>query len=313
MLRRVGLIAAASAAICACGASTGPAPARWREAIHLRGVVDLTPPRSDGRRVVAAAGRLWLIRRGGAPTPFAAGYRAPANADEPYIALATGAGCFARDGIYALAPGARPAVVRVDRRGHTRRFATLPGGWFLDGIAFDQTGDFGLRLLVTATKAAGGRLFAIDCHGAVAAVARRIPKVEGGLAVAPRTFGRFGGDLIAPDENSGRIYAIDRRGRARLLARPGLPHGGDIGVESAGFVPSLPATAHLADRGTPGNPHPGTDSVLTLTAALVQRGDLLVATEGGAETIAIHCASRCTVRHIADGPAVAHAEGHISF
>jgi hypothetical protein len=124
--------------------------------------------------------------------------------------------------------------VRIDRRGHTRRFARLPGGWFLSGIAFDTTGAFGHRLLVTATQGVSGR---------------------------------------------------------------------------------LPATAHLADRGTPGNPHPGTDSVLalTLTTSLVRRGELLVATEGGAETIAIHCASRCTARHVADGPAVTHAEGHIAF
>jgi len=192
--------------------------------------------------------------------------------------LASGRGCFARDGVYALAPGAHPAVVRIDRRGHAQ-------------------------------------LLAIDCRRGVTTIARRMPKVEGGLAVAPRSFGRFGGDLIAPDENSGRIYAVDARGDAHLVTRSGLPHGGDIGVESAGFVPAAGATARLADRGTPGNPHPGTDSVLelTVTSALVRPGDLLVATEGGAQTIAIHCGARCSARHVADGPAIAHAEGHIVF
>jgi hypothetical protein len=45
----------------------------------------------------------------------------------------------------------------------------------------------------------------------------------------------------------------------------------------------------------------------------VRAGDLLVATEGGARTDAIRCQTTCQVRHVADGPAVAHAEGHIAF
>ena len=101
----------------------------------------------------------------------------------------------------------------------------------------------------------------------------------------------------------------------------GLASGGDIGVESAGFVPARfgsRGSAFLADRGTPGNPHPGTDSILrlageALVGAGVRSGDLLVATEGGADTIAVHCRRACTVHRIADGPAVAHAEGHIVF
>jgi hypothetical protein len=101
----------------------------------------------------------------------------------------------------------------------------------------------------------------------------------------------------------------------------GLPHGGDIGVESAGFVPArfgAGGSALVADRFTPGNPHPGDDVVLRLGAAAlraagVSPGDLLVATEGGARTDAIACGTSCRVRHVADGPAVAHAEGHIVF
>jgi hypothetical protein len=42
-------------------------------------------------------------------------------------------------------------------------------------------------------------------------------------------------------------------------------------------------------------------------------GDLLVATEGGARTIVVRCATTCTVRYIAAGPAITHAEGHIVF
>jgi hypothetical protein len=88
----------------------------------------------------------------------------------------------------------------------------------------------------------------------------------------------------------------------------------DVGVESAGFVPpgfTRAGAAYLADRG-------GTDSILILRGAALARagvvpGDLLVASERGARTIALHCETTCTVRHIADGPRVTHAEGHIAF
>src|SRR5262249_61985677 len=72
------------------------------------------------------------------------------------------------------------------------------------------------------------------------------PPMEGGIAVAPATFGRFGGDLIAPDEGHGLVYAVDPSGKVAILARSGRPAGGDIGVESAGFVPSGAGGAYLA-------------------------------------------------------------------
>jgi hypothetical protein len=86
-------------------------------------------------------------------------------------------------------------------------------------------------------------------------------------------------------------------------------------VESAGFVPGGAVSAYLADRFSAGNRHPGDDAILRLDLARAgaRAGDLLVATEGGARTIDIRCASRCTVRYVAAGPAIAHAEGHIVF
>ncbi len=97
--------------------------------------------------------------------------------------------------------------------------------------------------------------------------------------------------------------------------------GGDIGVESVGFIPTnarAGATAMLADRGGQAEPHPGSDAILgvkvgALLRAGARRGDLLAATEGGALTIAVRCARRCRVRRVGDGPPVAHAEGHIVF
>jgi hypothetical protein len=162
---------------------------------------------------------------------------------------------------------------------------------------------------------------ALDCRGRSSTIARGAPRSEGGIAVAPGSFGAFGGQLIAPDEHSGRIIAIAADGGSRTVVSSGLSGGPDIGVESIGFVPAgfrRSHAAYLADRGTPGSPHPGTDTVLRLSGAALKRagvraGDLLLATEASARTITVRCAGTCTVGRIADGPAVAHAEGHIVF
>jgi hypothetical protein len=145
--------------------------------------------------------------------------------------------------------------------------------------------------------------------------------VEGGLAVAPPGFGAFGGALIAPDELSGYIYAIAADGSVSTVAKPALPTGGDIGVESLGFVPPgfmRGGEVYYADRKTPGNPHPGTDNVLRLlssdlAAAGVQDGDLLVATEGGATMVAVRCGAPCMVIPVVTAATTAHGEGHIVF
>jgi hypothetical protein len=277
---------------------------------------------------VAAAGHLWLLGTTGALAAFGSGDGGYATdpGPEPYIALSTGAavaaaGCaFGHDEVYALEPGGNPGVVAVDPQGRARRVANLPGVT-PNGIAFDDAGRFGHRLLVTAGANGGSTVYALDCAGTVTVIASHVPTVEGGIAVAPASFGDFGGDLIAPDENSGQIWAISPDGTTRVVARSGLPSGGDIGVESAGFVPAgftSGWTAFVADRRSPGNPHPGNDSILQLSSAILtasdlRPGDLVVVTEGGAQTITIRCASACIVRHILDGPATAHVEGHVVF
>jgi hypothetical protein len=314
----------------ACPAQTVRADVllHWVPFLHVPGVVDLTGPRRDGSLTVTAAGQLFLLQPSGALRSFArgpGGYATDPGA-EAYLALARrrrvpGAHCvFRRDDVYALQV-TPPGVVVVDGSGQARSFAALPSGTFPNGITFDEVGRFGRRLLVTAGVNGATNVYAIDCRGGVRTVAQQAPRVEGGIAVAPRSFGRFAGQLIAPDEVGGGLVAIDARGRANTVVDSGLATGGDIGVESAGFVPKrfgAGSAAFLADRGTPGNPHPGTDSILMLAGealigAGVRAGDLLVATEGGADTIAVRCRATCTVRRIADGPAVAHAEGHIVF
>jgi hypothetical protein len=331
-------VAALSATLAACGSSAGyqitavsaASLARWTPAVPIRRVLDLSMPRRDATILVAADRRLALLLPSGAAQQFArgrAGYLNPGG-EEPYIALSTGqragaSGCrFPQQSLYVLKLQQGTGVTAVDARGEARSFAGVPRNGFESGIAFDLTGRFGHRLLVTATSGSRTTVYAIDCRGSVSTVTTRAPKVEGGIAVAPATFGRFAGDLIAPDENSGRVYAISPDGHSSLVADSGLPRGGDVGVESAGFVPpgfGAASAALVADRRTPGNPHPGDDAVLRidgspLLAAGVRPGDLLVATEGGAQTDAITCAGvSCHVRHVAAGPGIAHLEGHIVF
>jgi hypothetical protein len=302
----------------------------WGFADHVKQVVDITAPRSDGALVVAANGRLLLLRPHAERLQrFARGPHgySTATGPEPYIALSTGravpgARCrFPRDTVYALEPGAPPGIIAVSRAGRARRFADLPGAGLLNGIAFDNTGRFGHRLLVTKTNAGTTTVFAIDCRGRARTITAAAPAMEGGMEVAPASFGRFAGQLIAPDEGTGRIFALAPSGRVRLVAESGLPAGGDIGVESAGFVPpgfTSRGSALLADRVSPGNPHPGDDAILAITGrallrAGVRPGDLVVASEGGAQTVAVRCRRKCSVRHVADGPAIAHAEGHLVF
>jgi hypothetical protein len=301
-------------------------PAAWARLRHLPGVIDLAGPRSDGSFLVAAARRLFILRRDGALIPFArgaGGYQAAAG-DEPYLVIADGAAArdghcaFPRDAAFAIAPGRHPGIIMISPGGQARQFASLPPGSAPSGIAFDATGRFGHRLLVTARRSGATTVLGIGCDGRLSTVAAGLPPVEGGMVVAPATFGAFGGDLIAPDEVSGLVYAVAPSGKVAILARSGLPAGRDIGVESAGFAPAAAAAAYLADRFAPGNEHPGDDVILRMPAAALARagiraGDLLVATEGGAKTIDVRCAAICAVRYVAAGPAIAHAEGHIVF
>lgn len=310
---------------------TAPAAAEqtaWEQWQHLPGIVDVGA-RADGSLVVMAAGRLYQVSSGGAASAFAAaadGFSASADA-ESYFVVAPAltvddAGCsWSAEDVFVLDLNAAPGVDRVDPAGHATHFATLPSVDTLGGIVLDTTGKFGHRLLVTGSHQDHTTVFAIDCGGKSTVLTDSAPIVEGGLAVAPTTFGQFSGDLIAPDENSGQVWAIDPSGAATLVSIPNLPVGGDTGVESTGFVPpgfSAGGAAYLADRATANNPFPGTDSLLRLSSAAlaaagVEDGDLLVSTEGGGTTVAIRCAATCSVTQVALGTPGGHIEGKLAF
>jgi hypothetical protein len=276
--------------------------------------------------VVSAKDRLFLLQPGGALEPFATGYTA-GQGGEAYAALAldrrlSGKRCsFHRDDLFVLDASATPGIFRVTANGRALRFADLAKGVFPSGIAFDGVGRFGYRVLVTGDINEKTTLYAFDCLGKPTVIARDVVRVEGGIVVAPRTFGRFGGSLIAADEKSGKIFAFGPGGAVKLIAKPSLPAGADIGVESLGFVPQgfgFNDAAYVADLTAPGSPTVGTESVLVLRGpdlelAALRPGELVALTDGGGATVAVRCTQRCTVRRVAAGPAATHGEGHISF
>jgi hypothetical protein len=319
-------LGAAAMLLPGASSATGHAQMRWRPLIQIHGAFDVVGPRVDGRLIISTSHGLYLYRRGGRLAPFARGVGGylPA-AGETYAALARdrrlpAAGCrFHRDDLYVLDPTVNPGVIKVDKRGRATRLVSFPGA-FLAGITFDPVGRFGSNLLVTARVANELTLYAVDCRGRARIVLEHGPQVEGGIAVAPRTFGAFGGRLVAADEFTGLVYAFDERGRHTILANSGLPVGSDVGVEALGFVPKgfdRRARAYISDPAAPGSPTEGTNSVLSVSGADLLRagvraGDLLVATESGARTIVVRCRRRCTVRRIGQGPTETHGEGHLT-
>jgi hypothetical protein len=320
-----------AAALLLCSPPVHAADVRWEHWTPIPRVFDVGGPR-NGFLVVAGSAGLYLIHPEGEVATFArggGGYHDDPGA-EAYIAVSPGgdvgaSNCdFRRDETFILRLHAPLGVTRVDAAGVTSSaFANITGMSSLNGIAFDTTGAFDHRLLVSGSAAGKIVIAAIDCKGAVQVITTSAPTLEGGLAVAPRGFGAFGGDLIAPDELSGHIYAIAPDGTVTVVAQPPLPAGGDIGVEGIGFVPpgftsDLGGAVYFADRKSPGSPHPGNDAILRMSSAIlaaaqVQDGDMLVATEGGATMVAVRCAASCTVIPVVTTPTTAHGEGHLVF
>ncbi len=303
----------------------------WEHWKTFQGVFDVGGPRSDGSLIVAGSAALFLVDPAGAATPFArgpGGYREDPGA-EAYLAASPGGsvsatGCsFVRDETFVLRMHVPIGVTRVSATGdESGSFANLTGVTGLNGIAFDTAGAFDHRLLVTGPSHGKTVIFALDCNGGVEVITRSAPSLSGGLTVAPSGFGSFGGALIAPDQLTGRIYAITSNGVVTSIARPSLRRGAEVGVESVGFVPpgfiGDGGATYFADRATANSSHRGTDSLLRLSsaqlaAAGVQDGDMLVATEGGAALDSVHCAGACTVTPLIAADATAHGEGHIAF
>jgi hypothetical protein len=324
--RRTVLKAFAGGAVALSLAAPGQAQTlpSWREGPTIERATDVGRL-SDGRRLVMGPGRLYTADDRDKVEGYAhedGGFLGP-DAELYFVVAGLGSG-FPTDHVYILDLQQPTSVVELDARGRHVRRTVLEQPDFLSGIALDNQDTFGGQLLVSGSRGDRNFIFGIDRAGAVSVITDQAPKLEGGLAVAPKSFGRCAGALIGPDELTDQIWAVWPDGRSELVLQPGLPAGGDVGVEALGFVPSgfvqSGGTAYVADRGSPGNPFPGTDSLLWLPASElgaqgVDDGDLLVATEGGGTTAAIRpdgSGYRSWV--VANGPregTVGHLEGHI--
>jgi len=328
--RRAGLAAALSLCLAAGGSGVAAAnqagAVTWTGLRHLTRVIDLAGPNPQGTILVAANGRLDAMASSGVIQRFAPGYSASAGL-EAYIALSSGqhvfgAGCSWPTGdLYALDLSSNPGVTVITPQGRVSRFVALPTqGGLENGITFDLTGRFGHRLLVTSTiSLKTTTVYAISCNGQVQVLTRRGPRVEGGMVVAPASFGRFAGDLLSPDEYSGRLYAFAPDGHASVVVQTNFPVGPDTGIESLGVVPANYARALVSDRSyPPDKAHPGDNLILSVTqaalsAAGIRAGEVLAVTEAGASTAVVSCAATCQVRDIGQGPPAAHVEGHVAF
>jgi hypothetical protein len=331
--RWVAAASLAAALFCVIGAATGAAASRWHPVKRVNEAVDLAGPRGDGRLIVATTGvslgRLWLYRPGDGLTRFARGSSGySTSSGEPYIDVSSGrrldyANCsFGRDAVYALDQSMTPGVVKVTRAGIASRFVNLPLAGIPRGITFDRSGRFGYRLLVATAVGASTTVYGFDCRGHRAVFAEEVPAVEGGIRVAPRSFGPYGGQLIAPDEYSGNVYAISKTGAVHVVVNAGIAAGGEIGVEALGFVPQAfdrrPFAAFVSSSHGGSDFGRGSRTILSigssgLREAGLRPGDLLAANELAGTTVAIRCRKHCAARAIATGPRASHFEGHIVF
>jgi hypothetical protein len=266
----------------------------WIDLPSTLDAADLAGPLPDGGLVESDLGGLRLVSDPQAPIgPFfgTAPPRPPKQAWD--IALSpglpvTGAGCsFPAGDVFGLVAGS-PVTVVDTGPGGVRTLAAVPGLDSPAGIAFDRSGRFGFRLLVAGRRASATAVRAVDCAGKVTSITDSAPLMEGGMEVAPPTFGAFGGQLVGPDELSGALVAVSAEGVAQQLVVAVLPGGRDAGPESVGFVPpgfTAGGAAYLAAGG----------SLLRLSAsdlatAGVRDGDLLVAGAGGT-TVDVRCAA----------------------
>ena len=194
---------------------------------------------------------------------------------EPYIALAQRApgargGLRVRAGRGLRARSGRDSRDRPRRsdgpssrlRGSSRRELSLPGS--------RSTPSVGSAIAFSSRRSqrARRRCYAFDCRGRARALAAGAPHVEGGIARgAPHLRPLRGHADRCLRGNRAGSDAFGPGGRVRLVAESGLPAGGDIGVESVGFVPpklGRRGAAYLADMGAPGSPTSGSDSLLIL-------------------------------------------------
>lgn len=305
----------------AVSAQQVPAGPDWQRWVPLPGVVDLVGPRPDGTLVAAAAGRLFTVTPDGNVAPFSTYVTDAATqgsiAISPGLDVAAGPTCrFEAGDVFALDAATSPlGVSQVAVDGRSARFVDLPDAEALTGIAFDTTGRFGNKLLVTGRRGDRSVVFSVDCRGRVVTLTDSAPRMAGGMAVAPQLFGDHGGDLIGVDAVSGDVIFVRFDGTSGVLVASELPAGADVGVSAMGFMPAdylqRGGIAYLVDRGSAG---PGALWRLgedVLRGIGVDNNDLVVAAEAGGQTMVVRCRLSCRLLPLGAAPG-AQVTGHIT-
>ena len=301
----------------------------WRVLLKVPAIVDVAGPRADGQLVLStqeralspAPGRGRAAVRDRARRLHGRRRRAVhrarvrlARLGRRRVLVRAGRRVRARRRLDARG---RPRAGRAVRRlaSSTSRPAPSPPGSHSTATAVSATGCSSPRRETTARRPCTRS----TASGHVSVIAQGAPLVEGGIVVAPPSFGRFGGRADrAPTRTAAASMPSAATARSNLVAESGLPAGGDIGVEALGFVPSRVgrgAAVYFSDLGSPGSPTQGDDSLLVLRGqdlarAALRGGELLAAMEGGGTTIAVRCddelhgaaGSRGASRHPWRGP-----------
>ena len=125
-----------------------------------------------------------------------------------------------------------PAIYKTTA-GTATLFALMPNcGDDHTGITFDHVGTFGYNMIVTC---ANGPVWQVDGAGIPTFIADTGTHVEG-PAIPPLSFGPFGGQILAADEFSGSVHAIDNAGTVTYDVFS------NYGAEGVLVIPSAPCT-----------------------------------------------------------------------
>jgi hypothetical protein len=252
-----------AAALASCSStSAAPAPVRPRPTLRFH-VITKTTQKLDsivwtGKQflyVQNTQNTVWAAPPAGRPLHRFA--TMPKMVEETRCVLSPNRHGFPRGAIFCHSPDDKIYEISPDGSKVTV-FATLraPHPPVADGaLAFDSVGRFGYRLLAATGRSggaepAGGRVYAIDPHGAV----RRVggyggPGGADELVIAPRRFGSVAGDaLLTVDAGArgGAVVALDPSGRTRTIAA--LP----LGVNPIAPIPKLPRPTKRTHSPLPG-------------------------------------------------------------
>ena len=125
-----------------------------------------------------------------------------------------------------------PAIYKVTG-GTVTPFALMPDcGQDETGITFDHVGTFGYNMIVTCDN---GPVWQVDGTGIPTFIADAATHLEG-PAIPPLSFGPYGGQILAADEDSGGVHAIDNTGNITYDVFS------NYGAEGVLVIPSAPCT-----------------------------------------------------------------------